>query len=415
MTTRSFIRLRRARLWLAAGAALALVLLLGSGPAQAKVGTTISLSAPSSVTLTATSDCGQTFCATIDYSAVLTVSDSDYPADQVSIVCNDPRGTTYSWGQSMTTCYAQDPAGNRSAPVMFTVYVNIPSPTFQNVPAPTFAATGPAGGVATWAPPTATDVGGQSVPVQCDHQSGITYPIGVTTVTCTAQIERNDSNGNPIGGLPSANVQFAVTITQQSSSGSGSGSGSSGGSGTNTGGPQGGSPSGQTDSTAPTIKSHPAVVVDASSPAGAVVKYAVSATDPGNTSGQVTVVCAPGSGRLFHLAAGGKTKTTTVTCQAHDAAGNAATPITFTVKVLGFHDQLLALELGIDASGLSVKHKVALVSALTAADRAFRVGRRAVATRDLAGFATAVHALPLKAAERRSWLAAATRLLAIAR
>lgn len=378
----------------------------GSAHATAKSGPVI-LTAPSSVTISASSDCNQTFCATLDYSSVLSVSDPDYPSDQVSIICNNPQGNTYVWGQTMTTCYAQDPAGTRSTSQMFTVYVTVPPPTFQNVPAPTFPATGPAGGPATFATPTASDVGGQPVAVQCDHQSGIVYAIGTTTVTCTAQIQRQDSLGNPIGGLPSASVQFTVTITPQSSGTSGGG-GSSGGGSSNPTSP------GSTDTTAPTIAAHGAVVVDATSAAGATVKYTVLAADPDNPSGQITLSCSPSSGQTFHLAAGGATKTTTVTCKAHDAAGNAATPTTFRVKVLGVHDQLVALELQINAARLSVTRKVLLVSPLAAADRAFRADKDPAATRDLASFAREARVLPLSAPERRAWLAAASRVLAVA-
>ncbi len=396
---------RTLRLVLVLGFALA----AGVGtPAHATIKTVLILTVPSSVNLTATYDCSTTFCATIDYSSVLSVSDSDYPADQVSIICNNPRGNVYSWGMSMTTCYAQDPANNRSADQMFQVNVSVPVPTIQNVPAPTFAATGPAGGVATWVNPTATDVGGQSVPVQCDHTSGLTYPVGTTQVTCTAQIQRNDSQGNPIGGLPSSTAQFNVTITPQGSGGGGSGGGGNGNGGT--GAPS--SPS-STDTTAPTIAAHGAIVVDATSPTGAVVKYAISTSDPDNSVAQITLSCSPASGQTFHLGADGKTKTTTVTCQAHDPAGNAATPTTFTVKVLGVHDQLQALELRINASAVSVTRKVLLVSPLAAADRAFRAGKRGQATKDLESFVREAHALPLGASARRAWLAAATRLLAV--
>src|SRR5436853_219299 len=82
---------------------------------------------------------------------------------------------------------------------------------------------------------------GQSVPVTCAHQSGLVYPLGVTTVACTAQITRNDSQGNPISGLPSAATQFTITITTQSSGGGGGGGGSGGGSGGGGGSGSGGS------------------------------------------------------------------------------------------------------------------------------------------------------------------------------
>ena len=58
-------------------------------------------------------------------------------------------------------------------------------------------ATGPAGAVATWMAPTATDDTDESVPVTCTPASGSAFPLGVTTpVTCTA----TDAAGNPATG-----------------------------------------------------------------------------------------------------------------------------------------------------------------------------------------------------------------------
>jgi hypothetical protein len=81
------------------------------------------------------------------------------------------------------------------------------------------------------------------------------------------------------------------------------------------------------DTTAPTISGTPTnVVQEATGANGAVVTYtAPTATDIVN--GSVSVSCAPPSGSTFALDA-----TTTVTCTATDAAGNAATS-TFTIKV----------------------------------------------------------------------------------
>src|ERR1700690_1945136 len=84
------------------------------------------------ITVPATSDCGQTFCATVTWP--FTVSDPDDPPDQITVVCNNPNGQTYFWGMTMTTCQAKDAAGNLSAPVMFTVSVTVPAPTFPTVP-----------------------------------------------------------------------------------------------------------------------------------------------------------------------------------------------------------------------------------------------------------------------------------------
>ena len=68
----------------------------------------------------------------------------------------------------------------------------------------TTPATGPGGAVVTYTPPTTTDEG-ESVPVVCVPPSGSSFPIGLTTVTCTAT-DADDSN-SPV------QAQFIVTVT----------------------------------------------------------------------------------------------------------------------------------------------------------------------------------------------------------
>src|SRR5262249_58493668 len=77
------------------------------------------------------------------------------------------------------------------------------------------------------------------------------------------------------------------------------------------------------DTTPPTIQSPGTQTATATSAAGAVVSYSATATDPDNTAGEITVVCLPASGSTFAIG------TTQVTCNAHDPAGEAATPARF--------------------------------------------------------------------------------------
>ena len=74
-----------------------------------------------------------------------------------------------------------------------------------NVPANmTVNATGPQGAVVSYTPPTATDEGGETPTVGCLPASGSTFPIGITTVTCTAT-DADDTN-SPV------HAQFTVTV-----------------------------------------------------------------------------------------------------------------------------------------------------------------------------------------------------------
>ncbi len=167
-------------------------------------------------TIAATFGCGQSFCAIVDETAGLTATEPGYSSDQIAITCNFPNGSLHAVeltaGTGLVTCTATDPVGNFSQ-VQFTITVTVPPPTFQNVPGPISAvATGPFGAVVTFVKPSATDVGGVSDPVSCDQTSGITFPIGTTTVTCTATITRLDSVGDPIT-FGTGTAQFTITVT----------------------------------------------------------------------------------------------------------------------------------------------------------------------------------------------------------
>jgi HYR domain len=131
---------------------------------------------------------------------------------------------------------------------------------------------------------TASDNLDQSPVLACDRASGSVFPIGTSSVTCTA----SDSAGNQ-----SAVGSFSVTVH---------------------------------DTIAPVIVPHGTVIAEQSSATGAVVTYslpsAADAVDPAPS-----VSCSPQSGSTFRFG------TTTVTCSATDASGNESTPDEFDVIV----------------------------------------------------------------------------------
>jgi hypothetical protein len=106
----------------------------------------------------------------------------------------------------------------------------------------------------------------------------------------------------------------------------------------------------------PTLSLPANIVVNATSPAGAVVTYAASASDAVDPS--PTLICAPTSGRTFPIG------TTTVACTARDASGNEATG-SFTVTVKGAKEQLgdLIQEV-VDATRLAPAAKTLLIGKL---------------------------------------------------
>jgi uncharacterized protein YjiK len=89
------------------------------------------------------------------------------------------------------------------------------------------------------------------------------------------------------------------------------------------------------DVTPPTIEPHADIVVSAVDASGATAIYAPPAAHD-DVDLSVAVVCAPASGGLFALGL------TPVSCHASDAAGNAAAPVTFMVRVVDTTPPVLA-------------------------------------------------------------------------
>jgi hypothetical protein len=131
---------------------------------------------------------------------------------------------------------------------------------------------------------TASDNLDPSPVLDCDLVSGSVFPIGTSSVTCTA----TDEAGNQSGP-----TTFAVTVE---------------------------------DTTAPSISPHADVPAMQTSASGAVVAYSPPVvTDAGDPNSSVE--CSPQSGSAFPFG------TTTVTCLATDASGNESAPDQFDVIV----------------------------------------------------------------------------------
>src|SRR5262249_16876711 len=170
------------------------------------------------------------------------------------------------------------------------------------------------------------------------------------------------------------------------------------------------------DTTPPVIDPHANIKMNATSPAGVAVSYTVTASDPDNTAADITIVCSPASGSVFPLTAAGQTKTTTVTCNAHDPAGNNATPVTFTVTIFGVHDQLVALEGQVNAAtNLSHSQKKSIASKLLDADAAFSGGDKAGAKSSINAFIKKVAQLtpPITSAQKTLWTGEANNIIAV--
>jgi hypothetical protein len=154
----------------------------------------------------------------------------------------------------------------------------------------TVPATGPSGAIVTYTPPTAGDEGGNdpAATVACSPASGSLFPIGTTTVTCTAT-DADDSN-SPV------TASFTVTVV------------------------------GDTDLA---LTNGPANITTNATQLGGATVTSTAPTVVDEDNPRPTVACSPASGSVFPIG------TTTVTCTATDADDtNSPVTATFTVTVV---------------------------------------------------------------------------------
>jgi tetratricopeptide (TPR) repeat protein len=207
-------------------------------------------------------------------------SASDLVDGAISPSCAPTSGGIFLVGTTRVSCSATDKAGNTSTG-SFKVTVTKPGPSRDDTTAPvlklprdkTVEATSPAGAAVAYTA-SASDLVDGTVPVSCDHRSGGTFPLGPTTVTCSA----TDKAGNRATGA------FRITVQ---------------------------------DTTKPTLTLPKDIKRKTYSPQGMSVEYSVSATDL--VDGTVPVICSHRSGSTFPVGS------TTVTCSATDKASNTST------------------------------------------------------------------------------------------
>ena len=121
-----------------------------------------------------------------------------------SVGCDPTSGSVFLLGATTVTCTATDTAGLSTSHAFTVAVSDLELPVLVGVPSNITIGTAP-GAVTqavTFTPPTAADnVGVQSV--GCNHASGSTFPLGITTVTCTA---------TDVSGL-TATGSFTVTVS----------------------------------------------------------------------------------------------------------------------------------------------------------------------------------------------------------
>src|SRR5258706_1109443 len=119
---------------------------------------------------------------------------TDNCAGAVALSCNHNPGDTFPVGTTTVTCTATD--GANSSTCTFTVTVSDDdAPVISGCPGNISQGTDSAGcgAVVVCAAQTATDKCAGAVALSCNHNPGDTFPVGTTTVTCTATDGANSS------------------------------------------------------------------------------------------------------------------------------------------------------------------------------------------------------------------------------
>ncbi|HZE88982.1 MAG TPA: HYR domain-containing protein, partial [Verrucomicrobiae bacterium] len=151
------------------------------------------LSLPASLTLEATGPFGA--------AASFTATATDLVDGPLPVACVPASGSTFSLGMTTVDCSADDLSRNLASG-SFTVTVQDTKPPVLTLPGNlALAATGPFGAMATFTA-TAADLVDGPLPVTCVPPSGATFPLGTTTVDCSA----GDQAGHVVHG------SFAIVV-----------------------------------------------------------------------------------------------------------------------------------------------------------------------------------------------------------
>ena len=201
----------------------------------------------------------------------------------VPIRCAPASRSLFRLGITIVRCSAADAQGNTARGSFEIRVVDTKAPRLVVPSSPTVEATAASGAKVEFAA-TATDLVDGRIPASCTPASGSTFPLGATTVRCSAR----DASGNR------ATASFTVTVV---------------------------------DTTAPALSLPGDRAVQATGTKGAAVTYAASASDL--VDGPIAPSCSPASGLVFPVGS------TTVTCTARDARGNESSG-RFTVTVTPF-------------------------------------------------------------------------------
>jgi len=246
------------------------------------------LTLPSRAPATTGNDSG----TTVSYQA----SAIDLVDGRVESTCHPASGSRFALGATTVSCSAVDQHGNEirgKFVVDVTLVVDRTAPELR-LPGPVSReASSAEGAVVTYSTSPHDDRDGD-VSVSCSPRSGFRFPVGITPVRCTA----TDQRGNR------ATESFPVEVSLVA------------------------------DLTPPQLQVPDERRVEATSPTGTRLEYAISADD--KVDGTIEPRCTPTPGATFPLG------TTIVRCTATDAAGNTAGG-SFAVRVVDTSEPALRL------------------------------------------------------------------------
>jgi hypothetical protein len=235
---------------------------------------------PPSFTSAATGTTGSTSTGSATVSYVAPTA-SDLVDGSVTVNCTPGPGS-FPIGTTHVDCSVSDSHSNANSTGFDVVVTDTGNPSISVTPPGPTEATGAGGAVVNYGV-NASDNSGVAPLVTCGgHESGTTFPIATTTVTCRA----TDGAGNHADSAP-----FDVTVQ---------------------------------DTHAPSLGLPANITVEADSTSGKTVTYSATATD--TVAGAISPTCTPPSGSTFGVG------TTTVNCSATDGHSNTANG-SFTVTV----------------------------------------------------------------------------------
>ena len=139
--------------------------------------------------------------ATVTYASIRA---TDRVSANVLVSCSPASGTVFGLGETRVSCEARDAAGNHAGASFVVTVVDTTAPVFASVADVTAAATSAGGAAVGYPAVKATDTASANVEVTCSPPSGSVFPVGQTTVSCTAR----DAAGN------SAAVSFRVVVNR---------------------------------------------------------------------------------------------------------------------------------------------------------------------------------------------------------